>query len=234
MNIQRSIVVKRIPGYKSWLFLAFLSVVIVSLSIGYSFSRSTLKELTAEKNKATNLVSELELLLAETNRQTQILKLDNEVDSIALENSRQELILLQGRLDANEEQLLLYRELLQEDDQSNGLSVVRFELQELSKKQFSYRWIAKQRTEKMGLANVIAEVFVIGEFEGQSSSIGLSDLDAEIDEFPIQLKFKYFSINQGTLEFPDGFDPAEVKFDLRYSWNKKKAYTETFDWMVGS
>jgi len=186
-----------------------------------------------ENKRLKNLVAELKELLSDTQRQIQILKIDSQVESGALENTRQDIMLLQDQLNANEEQLLLYRQLLQDGDQSNELSVVKFELQELSERQFSYRWILRQKTEKMALANVVSEIFILGKYDDQSSSIALTDLDSELDEFPIALKFKFFVINQGVLELPDGFDPMQIQITSRYSWNQKTAYNDTFDWIVG-
>ena len=73
----------------------------------------------------------------------------------------------------------------------------------------------------------------MGRYKNQSSSIALSDLDSKLSEFPIPLKLKFFLINQGVLELPDGFDPVQIQITSRYSWNKEKAYNDTFDWIVG-
>jgi len=233
MNVQKSIVVKRIPSLKFWLLVIFVSSVIFSLMFGYSFSQYSVKDLIHENNRLTDLVSELEILLTDSQRQIQILEIDSKVESGALENTRQEIMLLQDQIDANEEKLILYRQLLQDGDQLKGLSVVKFELHELSERQFSYRWILRQKTEKMTLANVVSEIFILGKYKNQSSLIALSDLDSELSEFPISLKLKFFLINQGVLELPDGFDPVQIQITSRYSWNKKTAYNDTFDWIVG-
>ena len=49
---------------------------------------------------------------------------------------------------------------------------------------------------------------------------------------PLAIKFKYFSINQGILSLPDGFNPDTVEISLRYSWSKKLIYKKAFDWKV--
>ena len=185
MDIQKSIVVKRIPSFKPLLLVVLVSSIIFSLMFGYSFSQYSVKDLIHENNRLRDLVSKLEISLADRQRQIQILEIDSKVESGALENTRQEIMLLQDQLNANEEQLLLYRQLLQDGDQFKGLSVVKFELHELSERQFSYRWILRQKTEKMALANVFSEIFILGKYKNQFSSIALSDLDSELSEFPI-------------------------------------------------
>jgi hypothetical protein len=49
---------------------------------------------------------------------------------------------------------------------------------------------------------------------------------------PLTIKFKYFSINQGVLSLPDGFNPDTVQISLGYSWSDKLSYQQTFDWKV--
>ena len=59
----------------------------------------------------------------------------------------------------------------------------------------------------------------------------LSDLDDELEKMPIRLKFKYFSINQGILSLPAGFNPDNVRITLRYSWSKAVNYDQNFRWV---
>ena len=84
----------------------------------------------------------------------------------------------------------------------------------------------------MQITNVIAEITVIGSQGDRVLTLPLSNLDSNIVEMPIRLKFKYFSINQGVLSLPEGFYPDKVRIVLRYSWSKKVSYDKTFDWVV--
>ena len=61
----------------------------------------------------------------------------------------------------------------------------------------------------------------------------ITDLDDEIEKMPIKLTFKYFSINQGILSLPEGFNPDKVRIQLRYSWSKAVSYDQNFNWVEG-
>ena len=161
-----------------------------------------------------------------------MMRLNTAVDAAALENARQEMIVLQKQIFENEEQLGLYRELLSDGSQPSGLSVAKFSLTQISEEQLAYRWIARQKTAKMQVTNVIAEITVMGKKGDRVLTLPLSDLDSNIVEMPIRLKFKYFSINQGVLTLPEGFNPDKVRIVLRYSWSKKVSDDKTFDWVV--
>jgi hypothetical protein len=46
------------------------------------------------------------------------------------------------------------------------------------------------------------------------------------------LDFKYFSINQGILQLPEGFIPEQVQITLRYTWMDKIQSDQKFDWIL--
>ena len=61
-------------------------------------------------------------------------------------------------------------------------------------------------------------------------TLSLDALDEQVDTMPLKLEFKYFSIQQGIMELPDGFEPANVVVSLRYTWEKKVVLTQDFVW----
>lgn len=63
-------------------------------------------------------------------------------------------------------------------------------------------------------------------------SLSVADLDDQIKRLPIKLEFKYFSINQGILTLPEGFEPDKVRITLRYTWMNKAQSDQKFDWKL--
>ena len=59
MDIQKSIVVKRIPSFKPLLLVVLVSSIIFSLMVGYSFSQYSVRDLIHENNRLRDLVSKL-------------------------------------------------------------------------------------------------------------------------------------------------------------------------------
>ena len=232
MAERRSVVVTHREGYKYWLFAAFLGVFIVSFIVGIWWQQTRQEDLQAEHQALSEQVLRFGKSLDIKTTELEMMRLNIAVDAAALENSRQEMIVLQKQIFENEEQLGLYRELLSDGSQPSGLSVAKFSLTKISEEQLAYRWVARQKTAKMQVANVIAEITVLGNQGDQASTLLLSDLDSNIMEMPIRLKFKYFSINQGVLSLPEGFNPDKVRIILSYSWSKKVSYDEIFDWVV--
>jgi hypothetical protein len=194
--------------------------------------QSRQEQLQSEHQALSEQVLRLAQSLDIKTTELEMMRLNTAVDAAALENARQEMIVLQKQIFENEEQLGLYRELLSDGSQPSGLSVAKFSLTQISEEQLAYRWVARQKTAKMQVTNVIAEITVMGNKGDRVLTLPLSDLDSNIVEMPIRLKFKYFSINQGVLTLPEGFNPDKVRIVLRYSWSKKVSDDRTFDWVV--
>jgi hypothetical protein len=194
--------------------------------------QSRQEQLQSEHQALSEQVLRLAQSLDIKTTELEMMRLNTAVDAAALENARQEMIVLQKQIFENEEQLGLYRELLSDGSQPSGLSVAKFSLTQISEEQLAYRWVARQKTAKMQVTNVNAEITVMGNKGDRVLTLPLSDLDSNIVEMPIRLKFKYFSINQGVLTLPEGFNPDKVRIVLRYSWSKKVSDDKTFDWVV--
>jgi hypothetical protein len=233
MTERRSIVVTHRMGYKYWLSGSLLAVGLSFLILGKWWGQAELAGVINERqqlmSKVAALVASLDLKSTELER----VRLNAAVDSAALENTRQEIIVLQKNINRNEEQLGLYKELLGDSNQPTGLSITAFDLTPLDKGRFAYRWVARQKTSKMQTSEIIADISIIGLTGTKVNTVLLSNLDDEIEKMPIKLTFKYFSINQGVLSLPEGFNPDKVRIQLRYSWSEAVNYDQNFNWIEG-
>jgi len=232
MSERRSIVVTYRQGFRYWIYGLIVLISLASLMAGILWERNKGSEVLAEKNRLMGKVAALQSLVKSKTTELEMIKVNSEVDSAALENTRQEIMGLQAQTYQDQEQLQLYRELLEDTDPPGGLSVNRFQLTLVDSKNIAYRWVARQKTAKMQVATILAEIRVMGRKGDKPVSLSLSELDTDVKKMPLSIKFKYFSINQGVLRLPDGFNPDAVQISLRYSWSDKLAYKQTFDWKV--
>ena len=92
--------------------------------------------------------------------------------------------------------------------------------------------MAIQKTHEAKKLRVNANIWVIGKQDGQVKTLPLNEIDADIDDLPIQLKLRYFSINRGLVRLPEGFNPEFVKVTLRYPWIEKPQFEKKFVWQV--
>jgi hypothetical protein len=75
-------------------------------------------------------------------------------------------------------------------------------------------------------------MWVLGTRDGQAVILALNTLDDQIKTLPVKLEFKYFSINQGILELPEGFEPEQIRITLKYSWMDTVQSDRKFDWKL--
>jgi len=122
--------------------------------------------------------------------------------------------------------------MLQDNKQPSGLSIFDLKLNQLNKRRFRYSWVARQKTEQKKTLRVDAKLWVVGMQNDKPLTLPMDQLDAKIKALPIQLSFKYFSMNEGILELPEGFTPQAVRVTLRYPWANKPQLDKQYDWQI--
>jgi hypothetical protein len=232
MAERKPIVITYRPGQGYWLVGGLLVVVIVALFLGRYWGSKVFDREMLEKVELEKRTTQLEAELIENNRNLSRISLSAEVDAVALENTRQEMIGLQRQIYRRGEELKLYQELLQDKNQPKGLSVSDLNLVAMDDGRFKYRWVARQKTVKMQSLSVYSEMWVLGTQGDQEVSLPLDMLDDQVKKQPIKLEFKYFSINQGIVQLPEGFEPEQVRITLRYTWMKEVQSDQKFDWKL--
>ena len=232
MEERKPIVITYRPGQAYWVLGTILLVIVAALFLGRYWGSQVFDQEMIKKIQLEVRTVELEAQVLESNRNLSLIKLSAEVDAVALENTRQEMIGLQRQIFRRGEELKLYQELLQDKNQPKGLSVSDLNLVAMDDGRFKYRWVARQKTVKMQTLSVYSEMWVLGTQNGEAVSLSLDTLDDQLKKLPIKLEFKYFSINQGIIQLPEGFEPEQVRISLRYTWMKEAQSDQKFDWKI--
>lgn len=229
---RKPLVINYRPGQGYWVLAILLSIFVSTLLAGKLWGGKTYNREMADKMQLEVKAADLELDLSDAKLQLSRIKLSAEVDAIGLENARLEMIGLQRQIYRRDEELKLYQELLQDNDQPNGLSSGDLKLVAMEDGRVRYRWVARQKSAKMKVLSVYSDMWVLGTRDGQEVILALNTLDDQIKTLPVKLEFKYFSINQGILEMPEGFEPEQVRITLKYSWMATVQSDRKFDWKL--
>ena len=118
-----------------------------------------------------NTVLERELievtdLLNSAEKTIDILEVDNEVNSIALENSRLEILDLQRIISDNAFQLEVYKDYLSDDFKAKKkLFIASFSASEIKQNVWSYSWITVQSVKQPKISSVVLKAFIVGAFK---------------------------------------------------------------------
>ena len=228
----KPIVITYRPGQKYVLLALVLAAVAALLVVGKLWGTALSNQQLAEMLRLEEKTVELQAQLDDKSAELSRVALSAEVDMAALEKSRQEMIGLQQQIHQRDEELELYRELLLDNNQPNGLSVSDLNLSVLEDGRIRYRWVARQKTAKMKTLSVYADMWVIGRQGEEEVTLSLADIDDEVKRLPLKREFKYFSIIQGILKLPEDFEPEKVRVALRYTWMDKFQSDQKFDWKI--
>lgn len=232
MEERKPIVITYRPGQAYWVLGAILVIIIAALFLGRYWGSKVFDREMIEKVQLETRTVDLESQVLESNRNLGLIKLSAEVDAVALENTRQEMIVLQRQIYRRGEELKLYQDLLQDNNQPKGLSVSDLNMVAMDDGRFKYRWVARQKTVKMQTLSVYSDMWILGTQDGEAVSLSVDTLDDQVKKLPIKLEFKYFSINQGIIQLPEGFEPEQVRITLRYTWMKEAQSDQKFDWKI--
>lgn len=232
MSELKSIVIPYRPQLVYLVVVGLSLLVVGSFFFGKYWEKQILKDEMQAKVQLEIRADELAKKVAAQNRQLSRVELNLQVDSAALESTRQEMLVLQKSIYQRDEELKLYRELLQDGSQPNGLTVADLKLNRLADGRVSYRWVARQKTDKMKTLSVSANLWISGLLDGKDVKLTLAELDTEIEKMPLAMAFKYFSISRGVMNFPNNFEPKKVRITLRYPWMENPQFDKTYDWKV--
>jgi len=232
MEERKPIVITYRPGQAYWVLGAILVIIIAALFLGRYWGSKVFDKEMLEKVQLEVRTVDLEAQVLESNRNLGLILLSAEVDAVALENTRQEMIVLQRQIYRRGEELKLYQDLLQDNNQPKGLSVSDLNMVAMDDGRFKYRWVARQKTVKMQTLSVYSDMWILGTQNGEAVSLSVDTLDDQVKKLPIKLEFKYFSINQGIIQLPEGFEPEQVRITLRYTWMKEAQSDQKFDWKI--
>lgn len=155
-------------------------------------------------------------------------ELDAAVAEQALELLRGDMVALRNELEAANEELALYRQMLGVKSLPEGLSVSEMTLWPAAgERQFGYRWVLMQNNKQRESLVVKSRLWLTGQLDGEPTELGFGSL-GDTDEG--SLRVRYFTIARGEIELPVGFSPEQLHVELRYSWMKTPQYQSSFAW----
>jgi len=162
--------------------------------------RAEREELLATREELDRLRQEL------VNREVAV-----QVDSASLETMRQLVADLQAQLARREEDLGLYRSLMDDQDGSPGLQVDSLTLRQAPEADsFHYRIVVRRRADLNESVDVSVSLAIDGLRDGEPVSVPFNEADLSLQEDALSIRFKYFKVLRGTFVLPAGFMPTKV------------------------
>lgn len=154
-----------------------------------------------------------------------------QVDRQSLEQVRKAVAKLESELLERQQELELYRNLVKDDGQGDGLYIEPPRISGGEPAGYSYRIAVRQRAAVLKSVKVAVDVTIKGDLDGKPKTFALAELDPSLGKGRIEVTFKYFQVIEGTLHLPPGFQPRQLVVALSEAGSRARK-EETFNWLV--
>ena len=226
------------PGRRVLFTLMLLTGVAVSAAggWGYAYYATVLTQQgeQAEKRELSAQLTDLRQENEALKRQIAILDRSSAVDQQTGAELQETLTALRQRVAQLEEDVLFYRQVVEEETEETGLVIGQLDIDAtLSPDRYRYKLVMRQQdadgdTYLTGHVNFN----LVGQLQDQQVILPLRDLSEFEDELDIRLRFKYFQNIEGELALPEGFQPDRIQIAAVATEPVSKRINEDFGWVV--
>ena len=226
------------PGRRVLFTLLLFTGVAVSAAGGWGYAYFT-TVLTqqgeqAEKRELSAQLTDLRQENEALKRQIAILDRSSAVDQQTGAELQETLTALRQRVAQLEEDVLFYRQVVEEETEETGLVIGQLDIDATrSPDRYRYKLVMRQQdadgdTYLTGHVNFN----LVGQLQDQQVILPLRDLSEFEDELDIRLRFKYFQSIEGELALPEGFQPDRIQIAAVATEPVSKRINEDFGWVV--
>ena len=226
------------PGRRALLTMLLLTGVAVSAAGGWGYAYYT-TVLTqqgeqAEKRELSAQLTDLRQENEALKRHIAILDRSSAVDQQTGAELQETLTALRQRVAQLEEDVLFYRQVVEEETEETGLVIGQLDIDATrSPDRYRYKLVMRQQdadgdTYLTGHVNFN----LVGQLQDQQVILPLRDLSEFEDELDIRLRFKYFQNIEGELALPEGFQPDRIQIAAVATEPVSKRINEDFGWVV--
>lgn len=226
------------PGRRFLFTLVLLTGVAVSAAggWGYAYYTTVLAQQgeQAEKRELSAQLTDLRQENEALKRQIAILDRSSAVDQQSGAELQETLTALRQRVAQLEEDVLFYRQVVEEEADETGLVIGQLDIDATrSPDRYRYKLVMRQQdadgdTYLTGHVNFN----LVGQLQDQQVILPLRDLSEFEDELDIRLRFKYFQSIEGELALPEGFQPDRIQIAAVATEPVSKRINEDFGWVV--
>ncbi len=220
----------------------FISLLLTGVAVsaaggwGYAYYTTVLAQQgeQAEKRELSAQLTDLRQENEALRRQIVILDRSSAVDQQTGAELQETLTALRQRVAQLEEDVLFYRQVVEEETDETGLVIGQLDIDATrSPDRYRYKLVMRQQdadgdTYLTGHLNFN----LVGQLQDQQVILPLRDLSEFEDELDIRLRFKYFQNIEGELVLPEGFQPDRIQIAAVATEPVSKWINEDFGWVV--
>lgn len=234
MRDYRSLVVRLTPRLKGWLLaLSLLSLLSLLLLYRLGFSRGLddavqqVEENHVLRQQRITLQQALDLQQQQRARAEK----QSEVDRLAMESLRQDLLAQRHELTALQSDVEFYRGLMAPDELRRGLGVHDFNWwYEADSDRHHYRFLATHADGKNALIKGVASLALSYQQDGVERRQSLGKLPQFDGDSPAKLRFRFFQKIAGSFKLPKDSTPVSMHLELKIKGRGSPRFEQRFVW----
>lgn len=205
---------------------AYLSFELGRYRAGYSLVDQ--RRETAEYEKR---LGEQTAAADELRRQVAILETSRGIDRETYARVEADLVDLQARIQAQEEELVFYRGIVSPQDGVPGLRIQSVDvLPGDGERRYLLRLVLVQAIVHSRKVSGVVRLQLEGTRDGQNASFEAAELAAEAGGYDMAYEFRYFQGLECELLLPVGFEPQRLSVEIAPSEQRAEHVTQTFEW----
>lgn len=229
---RQSVMVVKDPFRYFWIRILVLCFIVASMVACFYIGEYWSSEAAFERDALVEDKQALIDSLAQRDQQVAVLKVDKKLSSIAVENVRQNNIVLQNKVSELEKDLLYYQRLMSPISNDKGLRIDTFDIASTSdSNRFRFSAVLTQLGQKnRSVIKGKVKLSVIGSQSGQKQIYSLEQLKFKDADLLLKFRFRYYQEIDGEFELPEGFVAEQVELVASSLGKKRMKMTKTIAW----
>lgn len=157
----------------------------------------------------------------------------SELEKHAVENVRQENLLLQNKVSELEEAVAFYKGIMDPQKGDKGLRIDKVNLEATTDPQrIRYKVVLTQVADNLSYVSGRVTIKLLGMDKGKKSELSLDNISEDFDAKGAKFKFRYFQNLSGELLLPKGFMPEQIEIVAQSEGRKAMRLERRFDWKL--
>ena len=216
------------------LILLVVSVGALAYFYGVFEERSRLGNPASTITRLEAEVLRLQQENSQLSQQSVIASKGAEVDRLANENVRKNIMDLRDHIAGLEEANSFYRSLMSPQDVTKGIHIGSVEIAPGRKaNEYKLEVVVQQIAKTHRLVKGKLQVTVDGLEQGKVVSYAVNELSPGLASGDVKLRFKYFQTFTASLAMPQSFTPNQINISVKTSGKKPVSVNKSLSWLVG-
>ncbi len=169
----------------------------------------------------------------ELRQQVANLSMASEVDQMASEEVRGEVIELRQQIASLEADISFYRGLMAPGESNSGLALGDITLRPVGNNgRYRFKFVVQQIATNHQILNGVLNVDLVGRSDGEQVRLPLYQVSSDYDSADIKLRFKYFQNIEGELVLPEGFEAHSLELTAQSSGGNSQRTQRSYGWLT--